>query len=136
MTPDGWCYFDYNQCPDRGDESKPVWEVVDEPTCAWWGCLPLAKVYSFDPTEGLDAQAASHILGCQANVWTEYIPTEEQLEYMIMPRLFAMSEVQWSQISNKDYDDFIRRVKVEGVKILKEKNFNYRAKDELADTAE
>ena len=55
---------------------------------------------------------------------------------MIMTRLFAMSEVQWSQISNKDYDDFIRRVKVEGVKILKEKNFNYRAKDELADTAE
>ena len=133
MTPDRWCYFDYNQCPDRGDESKPVWEAVDEPTCAWWGTLPLAKVYSFDPTEGLSAEAASHILGCQANVWTEYIPTEEQLEYMIMPRLFAMSEVQWSQLKNKDYDDFIRRVKAEGVKILKEKNFNYRAKDELAE---
>ena len=133
MTPDRWCYFDYNQCPDRGDESKPVWEAVDEPTCAWWGTLPLAKVYSFDPTEGLDKQAAAHILGCQANVWTEYMPTEAQLEYMIMPRLFAMSEVQWSQLKNKDYDDFIRRVKAEGVKILKEKNFNYRAKDELAE---
>ena len=61
------------------------------------------------------------------------MPTEEQLEYMIMPRLFAMSEVQWSQLKNKDYDDFIRRVKAEGVKILKEKNFNYRAKGELAE---
>lgn len=133
MTPEKWCYFDYNQCPDRGDTSLPVWEAVDEPTNAWWGCLPIEKVYSLNPVFDLKPEAASHILGCQANVWTEYIPTEEQLEYMIMPRLFAMSEVQWSSPKVKNFDRFMDRVKAKGVKILKAKNFNYRAKEALAE---
>ncbi len=131
MTPDTYCYFDYNQNPDRGDTSIPVWEAVDEPTCAWWGWLPIQKVYSFNPTEGLDEVAASHILGAQANVWCEYIPTTEQLEYMIMPRLFAMSEVQWCEPSDKNFERFAAAVKDKGFKILKLKGFNYRDKGDF-----
>lgn len=129
MSPKDYCYFDYNQCGTRNNTSIPVWEDVDEPLCAWWGTLPIEKVYSFDPTEGLDKEAASHILGAQANVWTEYIPTEGQLEYMIMPRLFAMSEVQWSILENKaDFDAFMAKVRGGGFRMLDEKGFNYRNK--------
>lgn len=128
MSPDKFCYFDYNQCGTRNNTSIPVWEDVDEPLCAWWGTLPIEKVYGFNPTEGLDENAAAHILGAQANVWTEYIPSEEQLEYMIMPRLFAMSEVQWCLPENKDFDRFMSKVKDHGFKMLDEKGFNYRNK--------
>lgn len=128
MTPDKFCYFDYNQCGTRNNPDIPVWEDVDEPLCAWWGTLPIEKVYSFNPTEGLDENAASHILGAQANVWTEYIPTNEQLEYMIMPRLFAMSEVQWCELKNKNFDSFMAKVKGNGFEMLKLKGFNYRDK--------
>lgn len=120
MTPTDYCYFDYCQDPARQES--------DEPLCAFWGDLTFEKVYSFNPTAGLDANAASHILGAQANVWTEYIPSNEQLEYMIMPRLFAMSEVQWSELSNKNYERFLERVKTWGYRMLDEKGFNYRNK--------
>lgn len=128
MSPNRYCYFDYNQCGTRNNTSIPVWEDVDEPMCAWWGTLPIEKVYSLDPTEGLDETAASHILGVQANVWTEYIPTEEQLEYMIMPRLFAMSEVQWCFPEGKDFDKLMSKVKGWGFRMLDTKGFNYRNK--------
>lgn len=120
MTPTDYCYFDYCQDPAKQES--------DEPLCAFWGDLTLEKVYSFNPTAGLGEEAAKHILGAQANVWTEYIPTDEQLEYMIMPRLFALSEVQWSEMSNKDYSRFLERVKTWGFRMLDEKEFNYRNK--------
>ena len=102
--------------------------MVGEPTCAWWGNLSIKTVYGFNPTAGLSKEAAAHIMGAQANVWTEYIPTEAQLEYMIMPRLFAMSEVQWCELRNKDYDKFMEKVKGNGFKMLELKGFNYRNK--------
>lgn len=120
MTPTDYCYFDYCQDPAKQES--------DEPLCAFWGDLTLEKVYSFNPTAGLGDEAAKHILGAQANVWTEYIPTDEQLEYMIMPRLFALSEVQWSEMSNKDYNRFLERVRTWGFRMLDEKEFNYRNK--------
>lgn len=120
MTPTDYCYFDYCQDP-RKQES-------DEPLCAFWGDLTFEKVYSFNPTEGLSKEAAAHILGAQANVWTEYIPSDEQLEYMIMPRLFSMSEVQWSEPANKHFDTFSQRVKTWGFRMLELKGFNYRNK--------
>lgn len=120
MTPTTYCYFDYCQDPARQES--------DEPLCAFWGDLTLEKVYSFNPTAELSEEAAKHILGAQANVWTEYIPTDEQLEYMIMPRLFALSEVQWSEMSNKDYSRFLERVRTWGFSMLDEKGFNYRNK--------
>ena len=90
--------------------------------------MTFEKVYSFNPTEGLSKEAASHILGAQANVWTEYIPTNEQLEYMIMPRLFSLSEVQWSEMGNKNFERFSDRVRTWGFDMLRAKNFNFRNK--------
>lgn len=101
MSPTSHCYFDYYQ-------AKPI---EDEPL-AIGGYLPLEKVYSFDPVpDTLTEKEAEHILGAQANVWTEYIPDFESVEYMIFPRMLAMSEVTWTQAKNKDLDDFYSRVK-------------------------
>lgn len=97
MTPTTHCYFDFYQ-------SDPE----TEPT-AIGGYTPLKKVYHFDPvpTE-LNEQEAKHILGAQANVWTEYIPNKEHVEYMVFPRLSAMSEVLWG--TNKSWDFFRHRM--------------------------
>lgn len=102
MTPVSHAYFDYYQS-----------ENLDEPT-AIGGFLPLKKVYSLNPIPNeLTEGEGKHILGAQANLWTEYIPTEKQVEYMVFPRILAMSEVVWSGPSknfDKDYPDFFSRV--------------------------
>lgn len=102
MTPVSHCYFDYYQS-----------ENPDEPL-AIGGFLPLKKVYSFNPIPlELNAEEAKHILGAQANLWTEYIPTEKQAEYMVFPRILALAEVAWSGPSQNfetDYPDFFSRV--------------------------
>nr|WP_321230406.1 family 20 glycosylhydrolase [uncultured Psychroserpens sp.] len=99
MTPTSHCYFDYYQ------STNP-----DEPI-AIGGFLPLEKVYGFNPipTE-LSAEESKYILGAQGNLWTEYIPTEDHVEYMVFPRILAMSEVVWSKNENKDYTNFVKRV--------------------------
>lgn len=125
MTPTTYCYFDYCQ--------SPLKQESDEPICAFWGDLTFKKVYLFNPTDGLSAEAASHILGAQCNVWTEYIPTNEQLEYMLMPRLFSLSEVQWCEPANKHYDQFCERVKGWGFQMLEQKGFNYRDKPDFTE---
>ena len=79
MTPNLYCYFDYLQTAD----SK------DEPLCIG-GYVPVEKVYSLDPTAALTEEQAKHILGAQANLWTEYIATTEHAEYMILPRMAAL----------------------------------------------
>ena len=102
MTPVSHAYFDYYQS-----------ENLNEPT-AIGGFLPLKKVYSLNPIPNeLTEEEGKYILGAQANVWTEYIPTTEQVEYMVFPRILAMSEVVWSgpsQNFDKDYPDFFSRV--------------------------
>ncbi|MCK8481105.1 beta-N-acetylhexosaminidase [Psychroserpens algicola] len=99
MTPTSHCYFDYYQSTNE-----------DEPT-AIGGFLPLEKVYHFNPVPSeLNTDEAQYILGAQGNLWTEYIPTESQVEYMIFPRILAMSEVVWSQNDTKNYADFTMRV--------------------------
>ncbi|WP_310993357.1 glycoside hydrolase family 20 protein [Aequorivita marina] len=102
MTPVSHAYFDYYQS-----------ENLDEPT-AIGGFLPLKKVYAFNPIpHELTEEEEQYILGAQANVWTEYIPTEKQAEYMVFPRILAMSEVVWSGPSknfDKDYPNFFSRV--------------------------
>lgn len=120
MTPTDYCYFDYCQAPGG-------WQNSGEPLCAYWGTLTLKDVYGFNPTAGLNEKAAKHILGAQANVWTEYIPSDGQLEYMIMPRLFAMSAVQWCNLESKpDYDTFFKTVREKGYPMLDMMGFNYR----------
>ncbi len=99
MSPTQFCYFDYYQGPQ---ESEPL---------AIGGFLPLSKVYQFIPVpDSLTADEAKHILGGQANLWTEYIPTPEHSFYMMFPRLDAMAEVLWSKPENKNYEDFVRRL--------------------------
>lgn len=99
MTPTSHCYFDYYQSDNE-----------DEPT-AIGGYLPLEKVYGFNPIpEELNDKEAKYVLGAQGNIWTEYMPTEDQVEYMMFPRILAMSEVVWSESKNKNYEDFVSRV--------------------------
>ena len=99
MTPTSHAYFDYYQS-----------ENDDEPL-AIGGFLPLEKVYNFNPIpKELSDEEATHVLGVQGNVWTEYMTTSDQVEYMAFPRMLAMSEVAWSADENKNYDSFINRV--------------------------
>lgn len=98
MSPSTYCYFDYYQSEDR--ENEPL---------AWGGHLPLEKVYSFDPFEGLSDDEAEYILGVQANLWTEYIPEIKQAQYMLMPRLAALCEVAWAS-NRAGYEDFLTRL--------------------------
>ena len=99
MTPNSHCYFDYYQ----GDQ--------DAEPLAWGGNLPLSKVYQFDPVvEGMSEEQANHVLGGQANLWTEYVPTKAQAEYMTYPRLAALAEAVWSSKDNRNWDDFSNRV--------------------------
>ena len=95
MTPNGFCYFDYYQTQERDKEPFGI-----------GGDLPLEKVYSYEPFDGIAAGAEKHILGVQANLWTEYIATPEHLEYMLLPRMCALSEVQWCAADKKDYARF------------------------------
>ena len=74
-------------------------------------CLPLEKVYSYEPYTDLPAEACPHILGVQANLWTEFIGTNDYLEYMMLPRAAALSEVQWSPAAAKDWESFRVRIK-------------------------
>ncbi len=113
MTPGTHCYFDHYQ----GDqEYEPV---------AIGGYTTLQKVYSYEPIpEELTAEEAKHILGAQGNVWTEYIPTSEKVEYMMMPRMMALSEVVWSPAENRNWDDFVKRFQAHEP-TLQKMNINY-----------
>lgn len=100
MTPYSHLYLDYYQSEDR--ESEPF---------AIGGFLPLDTVYAYEPVpRQLRADDAEHIIGAQANVWTEYMKTPEHIEYMLLPRMLAVSEVVWSPAEAKDYDDFLGRL--------------------------
>lgn len=114
MTPTSYVYFDYYQTADTQDE--PI---------AIGGYLPLERVYSFEPIpSNLAADKQKHIIGCQANIWTEYIPTEQQVEYMLMPRVAALSEVQWSKADGKDYTNFLTRLP-QLIDLYNREGFNY-----------
>lgn len=100
MTPNSYLYFDYYQSLDKANEPLAI-----------GGYLPLETVYSYEPMpKELTADEARHIIGVQANIWTEYMPTFKQMQYMALPRLAALSEVQWSQPALKDYTSFTDRL--------------------------
>lgn len=112
MTPGEYCYFDaYQDAPHTQPE-------------AFGGYLPLQKVYSYDPMpDTLTASQASLLYGVQGNLFAEYIPTEEHMEYMMYPRLFAIAEVGWSSPSVKDYAHFHRR-SLNAIKHMKREGYN------------
>ena len=100
MSPTTNAYFDYYQLEDH-----------DKQPLAIGGYLPLSKVYDFDPIpDKIDSDKRNLILGGQANLWTEYIQTTSQAEYMLFPRLYALSEVVWSPKNKKDYTNFVDRL--------------------------
>lgn len=100
MTPTSYMYFDYYQALDRTGEPDAI-----------GGYVPVSKVYSFNPTpNSLTDAEKKRIIGVQANLWTEYIPTYKGVEYMELPRMAALSEVQWTDAKDKDYNDFVKRI--------------------------
>lgn len=100
MVPNTHFYFDYYQSLD-----------VDNEPFGIGGYLPVDVVYSYEPyTENMNEEERAHILGVQANVWTEYIKTEDHLHYMLLPRMTALSEVQWCQPENKSWDRFTHSI--------------------------
>ena len=117
MTPNTPMYFDHYQ-------TKNYW---NEPM-AFGGCATLQMVYDFEPVAAdLPAEMRHHILGAQANVWTEYITCEAQIQYQVLPRMAALAELQWLQPDRKDYQDFVARLS-RLVEIYKLYGWTYRAK--------
>lgn len=107
MTPGEFCYFDSNQ---DAPHTMPL---------AIGGYLPLKKVYGYDPAnESEMGAAASNIIGVQANLWTEHVPTAQLAEFMLYPRALAIAELGWTKASNKDWNSFAQRVKVATPKLI------------------
>ena len=102
MSPSSHVYFYYYQT--RQGESQ--WE---EPLLIG-GNLPIERTYSLEPVpEGADAETASHIIGVQGNLWTEYIAGPSLAEYQVLPRMGALSEVQWRPQGQKDFENYKMR---------------------------
>lgn len=114
MTPNTYMYFDYYQTQNRKTEPLGI-----------GGYLPVEKVYSYEPVpDEFTPEQAAHIKGVQANLWTEYIKTYPHAEYMELPRMAALSEVQWRPRDTKDYDDFLKRL-TQLVKMYEALGYNY-----------
>ena len=74
------------------------------------GYLPLQRIYNYEPVPAaLDTSKIKYILGTQACVWTEYMPTTYQVEYMVYPRAMALAETAWSAKEKKNFADFLKR---------------------------
>jgi hexosaminidase len=115
MTPTKYCYFDHYQSTNRAAEPKAI-----------GGYLPLEQVYQFEPVpEKLAPEFHAHVLGGQANLWTEYIPNLRQVEYMMFPRIGALAEVDWSPKETRDWESFKARTAL-NEKRLDALGINYR----------
>ena len=114
MTPMSFMYFDYYQSQDF--EKEPL---------AIGGYVPVERVYSYEPIPSeLTPEQQKHILGVQANIWTEYIKTFKHVQYMALPRYTALSEVQWTLPERKNYDEFLKRI-LPLIKIYDLYGYNY-----------
>lgn len=114
MTPNSHVYFDYYQSQDIENEPFSI-----------GGFIPVERVYSLEPIpDGLTDLEKKQILGVQANVWTEYIKSFSHVEYMILPRMTALSEVQWTKQEKKNYYSFLERLpKI--IDFFERDSFNY-----------
>ncbi|MBR3698660.1 MAG: family 20 glycosylhydrolase [Bacteroidales bacterium] len=99
MAPSSHLYFDYYQSED----------IASEPMCIG-GYLPVSRVYEFQPLPAeLTPEQQKHIIGVQANIWTEYIASFKHVQYMAMPRMDALAELQWNNPEDRDFDAFVNR---------------------------
>ncbi len=115
MSPHSHLYFDYYQSEDRNNEPLAI-----------GGFIPLERVYSYEPVPAeLGDIEALHILGAQANLWTEYIPSTRQVEYMLLPRIAALAETVWTPNELKDFSDFEMRILID-YKRLEKQGINFR----------
>ena len=101
MTPTTFTYINYYQTP-KTSEIEPL---------ANKGIVTLQKAYSYNPVPStLQPGDDKYILGVQASLWTEYVPSEQNALLMAFPRACALSEVGWTSLKNKDYKDFTDRL--------------------------
>jgi hexosaminidase len=116
MTPSSAAlYFDHAQG-----------KLTDEPL-GIGGFSPLIQTYSYNPTPSvLTEEQQKYIIGVQANLWTEYIATENKVEYMVLPRMLALSEIAWTPLANKNYTDFSGTRLPQHLAWLDKNNFDYR----------
>ena len=115
MTPGDYVYFDHSQL--QNDDSLTI-----------GGYLPLKKVYSYEPIPaGLTAEEGKYIRGAQANIWTEYMSNPRKVEYMIFPRMSALSEVLWSPKAQRNWPDFEERLQTQYIRYALWKANFYRA---------
>ena len=100
MTPNTYLYFDYYQTKDIANEPEAI-----------GGYVPVETVYNYEPMPAdLTPEEQKYIIGVQANLWTEYIPTYSQVEYMELPRMASLSEIQWTMPEKKNYEGFLKRL--------------------------
>lgn len=114
MCPYQYFYIDFAQAAD-----------VTREALAMDGCLPIEKVYSFEPYDGIPDEYCGNVIGVQTNLWTEYIGSDRYLEYMLLPRLAAASEIQWCDRDNKDMDRFLTQVKEHQLAVYDAMGYNY-----------
>jgi hexosaminidase len=118
MAPQSHVYFDHYQTADQAREPLAI-----------GGFSPLEKVYGYEPIPAeLSSQEARHVLGSQAQMWTEYVPTSSHAEYMLFPRLCALAEVLWTPAKSKDYSDFSGRL-LPHLERMRLKDVNFRPLD-------
>ncbi|MVM35418.1 family 20 glycosylhydrolase [Spirosoma sp. HMF4905] len=123
MTPESHVYFDYYQ------------SLYPEEPLAAAGYTPLSKVYSYEPIPAdISPDEAIYLKGVQGTVWSEYLDSPAQAEYMLFPRAIAVAEIAWSQRQNRNYPDFLRRLRLQEI-LLKRLNVQYANRfDELTDS--
>ena len=122
MTPTTNLYIDYGQNPRPHSPYEPL--MIG-------GYLPLDRIYNYNPLpQELTPEQQKHVLGPQANMWTEYITTPEKVEYMLFPRLLAVSEVGWRPAASKSYAEFLPRMGQQFAR-LDAKKINYRVPEPL-----
>ena len=102
MSPNVFSYIDHPQLKDYGKQPRTTDSYI----------VSCSKMYSFEPVipDELTPEEQTNILGVQTNLWTEQVAFPEHAFYQLLPRLGAMSEVQWCQPAQKDFDDFQRRL--------------------------
>ncbi len=121
MTPgSGGLYFDHAQ----GKSAQEPLSIG--------GNAPLSKTYTYDPVPAeLTPDQQKHIIGVQANLWTEYIATPAKAEYMLLPRMLALAEVAWTPKQAKDYDNFSKNRVPRHLAMLESRGYNYRVPEAL-----